>query len=308
MTLGIKVGPDKQSFLDLSQTNAPFAEVWFNIARADEYTELFAELKRRHMQVGLHFWGALADGTWTNIAYPDGTVIEASMNLIRQTIDIAATNHFQYVNVHPGCAAKISIDIEKGATHVLSKPISWDLATKTFLSCARTLDHYARRQNVVMTFETVPIRCLDEWYTGLSRNDSVHVQNIYELPLESVVTASESGLWVANDFGHTAANVITENFREVWKYLKKITSQLAPKTRLIHLNFVTPPFNGTDFHDYLDNPLMETDQAVPNKKQMIELLRLFTGRDDVWILVEPNGRHAENYFLAQKIVEESLQN
>ncbi len=39
MILGIKVGPRKQSFLDLELTRAPFAEVWFNINRADEYNE-----------------------------------------------------------------------------------------------------------------------------------------------------------------------------------------------------------------------------------------------------------------------------
>ena len=47
MTLGIKIGLQKQSFLDLTQTQAPFAEVWFNVSQTDEYTALFDKLKER---------------------------------------------------------------------------------------------------------------------------------------------------------------------------------------------------------------------------------------------------------------------
>lgn len=123
MTLGIKVGPDKQSFLDVAQTNAPFTEVWFNIARADEYTELFGELKRRKMQVGLHFWGALPDGTRTNIAYPDPYLINESLSMMKKTIDIAAYHQFQYVNIHPGCAARVGIDFDTKRMDLRSIPM-----------------------------------------------------------------------------------------------------------------------------------------------------------------------------------------
>ena len=30
-----------------------------------------------------------------------------------KTIDIAAQHNFQYVNIHPGCAARVGIDFEK---------------------------------------------------------------------------------------------------------------------------------------------------------------------------------------------------
>src|SRR3989344_5773564 len=105
MILGIKVGPNKNSFLDLELTGAPFAEVWFNINRADEYTELFAELKRRKMQVGLHFWGILDGGISASFGYPDQFVLDNSAALVKETIDIAARNTFQYVNIHPGSRA-----------------------------------------------------------------------------------------------------------------------------------------------------------------------------------------------------------
>lgn len=308
MILGIKVGPQKQSFLDLERTNAPFAEVWFDVNRADRYTELFDAMKRRNMQVGLHFWGALADGTMANIAYPNTELINDSVALVQKTIDIAARENFQYVNMHPGCAANVAIELTMGANRVLSEPMSMEQATEIFLSYAMQLNDYAVSRGIVLTFETVPIRCLDEWFTGLSRDDDNHVQNIYELPAEAIVAAAQKGLWVANDFGHTGANVITENPKVIWTYLKKVTQQLVSKTRLVHLNITVPPYNGTDAHDDLDNPFMETDQGVPNRAQMIELLQLFKNRHDVWVLVEPKSDHVKNYFLAQKILEEALGN
>lgn len=39
---------------------------------------------------------------------------------------------------------------------------------------------------------------------------------------------------------------------------------------------------------------------------MKELLRMFKDRNDVYILVEPNGRHAENYTIAKRMID-SLQ-
>ncbi|MEK9143959.1 MAG: TIM barrel protein [Patescibacteria group bacterium] len=300
MILGIKVGPDKQSFLDLAQTRAPFAEVWFNVNRADDYNELFAELKRRKMQVGLHFWGALPDGTYANIAYPDNAVLNQSLAIMKQTIDIAAQNGFQYVNIHPGSRAIVAVDLLKVQFRLKSKPV--DLAVSAALCIENSLDlhRYAARKGVIFTVETVPNRITND-----SRQNPV---NIYELPISVIEELARTGIPIANDFEHTASNVIMDNPDDVWRHVKEKTMFLAPYTRLIHLGFTVPPYNGTDFHDHLDNPLLETNQAVPNKQQMIELLKLFKNRDDVWILVEPNGRHVENYFLAQKILEEALQN
>lgn len=301
MILGIKVGPQRQSFLYLEQTNAPFAEVWFNVSRADEYTELFDELKRRKMQVGLHFWGALADGTWTNLAYQDATLINESLAMIQKTIDIAAQNAFQYVNIHPGCAARVGIDFDATCMELRSAPIPFEQATLLFVENARKLHQYSRDRGVVFTVETVPSRVVIGWYDDAARNDPKKIMNVYELPVESVEAAAHAGLWVANDFGHTAA-IPSERPEDIWFHLREKTRAMAAQTRLIHLGFLTPPFNGTDFHNTLSNPLMDTNQAIPNKKQMLELLKLFKNRGDVWILTEPNGRHVENYFLAQKIL------
>ena len=306
MILGIKVGPDKNSFLDLEQTNAPFAEVWFNINRADDYNELFAVLKRRKIQVGLHFWGILNDGICAGFGYPDKPILDQSAMLVKKTIDIAAQNAFQYVNIHPGSRAIVKMDLDRMDYPYVSKPVPLPQAQAIFLEHVIILDQYAKSRNVVLTVETVSTRVQKtDWHNPISRLNPI---DSYQLPVASIQAAAENGISIANDFGHTAASVITNNPEKIWNFLQEKTVVLAPYTRLIHLGYTVPPYNGTDFHDHLDNPLFQTNQAIPNKQQMIELLKLFGKRDDVWILIEPNGRHAENYFLAQKILEEALQN
>ena len=306
MILGIKVGPNKNSFLDLELTGAPFAEVWFNINRADDYNELFAVLKRRKIQVGLHFWGILNDGICAGFGYPDKPILDQSAMLVKKTIDIAAQNAFQYVNIHPGSRAIVKMDLDRMDYPYVSKPVPLPQAQAIFLEHVIILDQYAKSRNVVLTVETVSTRVQKtDWHNPISRLNPI---DSYQLPVASIQAAAENGISIANDFGHTAASVITNNPEKIWNFLQEKTVVLAPYTRLIHLGYTVPPYNGTDFHDHLDNPLFQTNQAIPNKQQMIELLKLFGKRDDVWILIEPNGRHAENYFLAQKILEEALQN
>ncbi len=306
MTLGIKVGPDKNSFHDLEQTNAPFAEVWFNINRADEYNELFAELKRRKMQVGLHFWGTLDGGISAGFGYPDQAILEASATLVKKTIDTAAANKFQYVNIHPGSRAIVKMDLDRMDYPYVSKPVSLPQAQAIFLEHGTSLHQHAMDRGIVLTVETVSrLVPKADWYNPASR---LKPFDIYQLPVASVQAAAARGIVVANDFVHTATDPVSDNPQNIWRFLLSTTQMMAPTTRLIHLGFLVPPFNGTDNHDTLENPVFETDQALPNKQQTIKLLKLFGNRNDVWILVEPNGRHAENYFLAQKILEETLQN
>lgn len=305
MILGIKVGPRRQSFLDLEQTNTPFAEVWFDISRANEYTELFDELKRRQMQVGLHFWGVLDGGISAGFGYPNRSVLNGSAALVKQTIDIAAHNAFNYVNIHPGSRAIVKIDLDGMDYPYVSDPIPLPQAQTIFLEEITKLNRYAVDRGVVLTVETLS-RLLPktDWYNPASRLKPL---DIYQLPVASVRAAGACGIAVANDFVHTATDTTSTDPREIWRHLHSATQSLAPTTRLIHLGFLVPPYNGTDNHDTLDNPVLETDHALPNKLQMVELLKIFQNRDDVWILVEPNGRHTENYFLAKKILAEALQ-
>ncbi|OGG11469.1 hypothetical protein A2Z00_02895 [Candidatus Gottesmanbacteria bacterium RBG_13_45_10] len=302
MKLGIKVNADKASIDRLNETNPAHAEVWFNVNEAKSYTELFDELKLRNMDVGLHFWGTLEGSISPNIAYPDDDLIQKSMDLMRQSIDIAAVNHFQYVNIHPGAQTKSKVNYSQERYDVISAPVDIDKSIPLFLENAKQLSSYAQEKNVVFTVETVPARITQGWYDAQAR---LQPKNMYELPVSAIVQAASQGLTVANDFCHTAANVRADNPNEVWEFLLATTKTLVPKTRVIHLGFVVPPYNGTDLHDSLDNPVLDTDFAVPNKRHMIDLLELFQNRDDIWILVEPKSDHVENYFLAREILQKA---
>lgn len=302
MKLGIKVNADNESFDRLSGAHPALAEVWFNINEKERYTALFDELKRRNCDVGLHFWGMCNDGISPNIAYPDGAILAQSMDLMRQTIDVAAEHGFSYVNIHPGAAALSKINYQKQRCNLISNPVDMDASIRLFLKNVKTLHTYAKSKNVILTVETVPIRITDGWYDAKAR---LIPKDIYELPPTAIVQAANAGLWVANDFSHTAAGVITENPDVVWTYLRGITMSLAPQTRLIHIGFAMPPYNGTDNHDMLDNPILHTAHAVPNIHQLKDLLKLFINRDDVWILAEPKEGHVKNYFLVKKLLEQT---
>jgi len=210
------------------------------------------------------------------------------------------------VNIHPGSRAIVKLDLDTMDYPYVSEPIPILQAQEIYLEHVTKLHQYAKDHGIVLTVETVSrLVTKTDWYNPASR---LKPFDIYQLPVSSVQAAAAAGIAVANDFVHTATDPVSDNPQDIWKFLYDTTQTLAAATRLIHLGFLVPPYNGTDFHDHLDNPLFQTNQAIPNKHQMIELLKLFGNRDDVWILVEPNGRHVENYFLAQKILEETLRN
>lgn len=111
---------------------------------------------------------------------------------------------------------------------------------------------------------------------------------------------ADHGQLMANDFGHTAANIAGSNQDLMWPGLSQYTQILAPKTKLLHINTVGPPFNGTDSHHGI---LAEDWQhgAFPNEDQLKSLLTLFKGRDDVWAVPEPqDNAMIANYLALQK--------
>jgi hypothetical protein len=123
--------------------------------------------------------------------------------------------------------------------------------------------------------------------------------------MTTLMKAIANNAWFANDFGHTAANCVSDSTKDIWAMLYDVSKTYASKTKLIHIGFLAPPFNGTDFHDHMDNPLLETNQAVPNNQQLIDLFKLFPDRDDVYALVEPMNDHVKNFFLAKTLLEQA---
>lgn len=299
MKLGIKVNADARSYDRLSGADPALAEVWFNANDPDRYTELFAELTLRKCDVGLHFWGTVNGQTLPSLSYPDADIITESLTLMKRTIDIAEKHNFQYVNIHPGSSALLSVDFQNERYDIQKPSGDLDDAIQRFLTNAGELHSYAQKKGIVFTAETVPLRITDGWYQAAARSNP---KQVHELPIAAIVQAASAGIPIANDFCHTAASIITDDESSVWRFVYGMTELLAPMTRLIHIGFIMPPFNGTDNHDQLDNPILDTSAAVPNTNQLIELLKLFPNRDDVWILAEPSQDHVKNY----KIVEQLL--
>jgi hypothetical protein len=301
MKLGIKVGPQKQSINDLERTKAPFAEVWFQIDKKDAYDDIFSYLTKQNIDTGLHFWGLTHDGFLPSIAYNDQEFLQESVDLIRQTIDIAATNNFSYVTMHPGNRAKIRADFQTHVFTIASDPVETKTVEHQFLENIHDLSLYGRKKNVILIVETVPLNVVKPW----DGNRKTQTYPMYELPLETFQKGALQGIAIANDFGHTAGNYISDSSEDIFTLLKKQTVALVPYTKLLHITFLVPPYNGTDFHSQLDDPILKTNDAVPNKHQMIELLQLFENRNDMWALAEPNGQHPKNYFLAQKLLADA---
>ena len=194
----------------------------------------------------------------------------------------------------------MNIDTDFINVSVASKPADLTVCTQTFLTHITELHEYATRRGIILTIETVPLMEIPRWNIGRGNGKII---NPYRLPIDVSIELGRRRFAVANDFGHTASNIISDDRDAVWQFLYDTTKTLAPATRLIHFSFIVPPYNGTDFHDTLENPVLDSAAAIPNKKQMPELLQLFKNRDDIWILVEPKTDHIKNYFLARGILQ-----
>lgn len=295
----MKVSSDRNSAQEVTATRPQMVEVWYNATRPDDYSNLFAFLKRQPLDTGLHYWGVLPNGLLTNIAYPDPNIWKPSLALIRATIDTAARNHFSYVNIHTDMRALLNVNFSSMQISVASKPAQTGICIRTYLENVASIKTYAEGRGIVLTVETIPQRDTTSWKLNRDRRDAV---DLYQLPIDVQLELAARRFAIANDFAHTACNVISEDRGAVWRFLYDTTKTLAAATRLIHFGFIIPPYNGVDFHDSLDNQVLNSVNAIPNKKQMMELLKLFDNRDDVWILVEPKADHVKNYFLAKKIL------
>lgn len=300
MKLGIKVGPQAQAIRNLLMARPEFVEVWYNANRPNDYADLFAAIRTTNTQAGLHFWGGIADGSMASISNPEGSVIDESMTIMRQTIDTAAANGYAYVNIHPGPRARVVMDFDTQTFRTLTAPADADLCTPVFVRNALELTAYAKARGVVLTVETVPLRSMDNWMGTAGRDTAV--VDIHEMPITAVIAAADAGVAIANDFGHTAAAILSDDRDAIAEFVFRMTDRLFAATRLLHIGFIEPPYNGTDFHDSLDNPVFDTKRSIPDKSEMLALIKTFKPRDDVWALVEPRDDHVGNYKLAADLI------
>ena len=214
-------------------------------------------------------------------------------------IDIAKENKAGYVVYHSSMSLKNRIDHKVGRIIPLKQIASEQEASEIFTERALKLHRYAQDNNVQLLLETTPLYDLSEWFSQKGRLNRLFIG---KLPMSVVEKLTRAGIAVANDFEHTACNYPDHNHNETFDYLYKKTQELAAQTRLLHLGYLIPPYNGTDYHGSLSNPEFETDKALPNKQEMIRLFKLFKNHKQLWIIPEPQTDHIGSYKIASNLL------
>lgn len=305
MKLGIKVGLKSDWKADLLATRPDFCEIWFDSRQIEQYNDLFAFLKKDGIPAGIHFWGAIPDGTLANLAYPNSGVLVASRKLVRQTIETAAKQQTLYVNLHP-CGTLLGyVDFTKEIFTPYSQKVPLIRALPLLEESLMQLIDYAQSLGVVLTVESVPRLALgNPWQGKLGRLHPVDWGEFAVYEIEYLFQKIPH-LYFANDIGHSASNIISNDRTAVKDTVFNIARRLASKTKLLHVSYIIPPYNGTDYHGCLYYDEFSTDAAVPNRSEMVELLKLFVNRDDVFALVEPEKDHVRNFQTLQHLVNET---
>lgn len=294
---GVKIGPRPGWLETLNKTNAKYCEIWFSIDDPiEKYNDIFLQIKERSIHAGLHFWGLLDGSIMPNIGYPDEHIWKPSLERIKQTILLAAKHQFEYVNIHVGNAGLEKMQIEPDGiytNHIEGSEVSCTSTQETFKRNVLILHEFSQEKHVNLIIETVPP--MDPSFGRdikgrLNPHKTYALSNLY---LEQL--AKEHNLFINNDISHTVSEFPeTTDRTKLWLYLLDRTTAMLPYTKLVHMNTVCEPFNGTDSHD----GILETDfdkNVFPNKQQVLTLLSLFEKQQNIWVINEPNEKFIENY-------------
>lgn len=301
MLPGIKIGLN--NWKKIVSNYKPLAcEVWFRIDWADRYQEMFSHLVKEQIPTGLHFWGMLPEGVMPNFAFPDPNIRNSSILLVKNTIDIAAENNFRYVNIHPGSYQLTKINLDRSYFRpIKGKETTHSTGNKILLENINELHEYAMKRNVLLTVETVPSREPLHWRDFTKGR--LHTQNVKNVPVSVVEKLAKKGFYICNDICHTAMDEISDDRNFLFDTLFNKSKRLSSQTKLVHVNTMIPPFNGTDAHFGLRKEDFENN-VFPSRDQFKKLLYLFLNRKDVWLIPEPYSHHIENTKALIKLLEE----
>lgn len=294
MNIGFKTGPKNwESEGRALAAEAAVCEVWFDVRRDKEYREMLAELAHQEVRVGLHHWG-LVDGKYkTNLATNVRNVREATIEQIKRTIDRGADIDCGYVNAHPGARWLEEQQFSPWRQKLVpGSETEAKEARELFLMAVEELQTYAADRGVLLTMETLPAR---EVKFGHGQRDAVYDPG--NMSLEVLEEMVQSGGWLANDITHTIGQLaVQENDRAFMRQeLLAFSRRVAEGTRVLHVNTVSPPFNGTDSHDGITPE--DFDRGVfPDSSEVRDWLAVFSGRGDVFVIPEPqDGTAIDNY-------------
>ena len=301
MIAGIKIGPRNWKEI-LSSYSPSCCEVWFRADRVSLYEAMFSELRERCIPTGLHFWGILPGGIQPNFAFPDEDVRKPSLALVKACIDVASEHDFTYVNIHPGSYRLSRVNLDR----LFMRPIQGrettpDAGNLVLAENMQELSEYAQKCGVLFLVETIPARepmHFRDLTSGRRRS-----QDMRNVPVSELVKLTQQGFFVCNDFCHTTMDIISDDREFLFRELFRKTKRLAPQTKLVHLNTLPPPFNGTDGHLGIRRQDF-TEDVFPTREQIKQLLSLFVDRDDVWVIPEPFSDHVDNTTALEELLEE----
>lgn len=301
MQVGFKTGPktwDEGKKIIL-EDRPGLCEVWFRIDKSSEYEDMVAFLRRHEVQIGLHHWGLAAKKYKTNLATNNEEIRQETLAQIKETIDIAADIEGVYVNAHPGAAQVEKVDLDAGRQEpVAGEQTDPEESAALFLAAAEELQVYANEKNVLFTLETMIAK--EKYVEG----DQTRLFDPQPVPLAVMGTLGSRNNWLANDISHTLASLGAweADAARCWELFMAFTRHAAPFTRLLHINTLMLPFNGTDSHD----GIMRDDfvnGVFPNRQQLIEALTLFRSRPDVFVIPEPHSHMQDNWRALQDLVK-----
>lgn len=284
----------------LEAAHPSFVEVYFRVDKIPEYAEMFDYLKTHNIKFGLHFWGVLKNGIEPNLLSRHKWIQNQSVMLMQAAIKVAAEHKCVYVNVHPGALKERILDLDKSSFAMADLPeTELETGRKNLLENALRLKKIAGKYGVLFIYETLPTNSPVNWFAARGPNNMIIAK---QCPIEFYEDLMKEGYFLANDFGHTACGVVSDARETVINHLINWTKKVAPATKLIHCNSTLPPFDGVDTHLGL-LPVDFAKSPLPNREELIELLKIFKNRDDVYILNEPDEKHVENYFELKKLLD-----
>jgi len=296
---GIKIGPrDWQDKIDLSQ--AKLFEVWFRVDKPGWYADMFKYLKSKNVAVGLHFWGMTADEHEPNLAYP-GQGRDESIEMVANCLKIASRENCRYVNIHAGNCIRLKLDLNH---ETLSPDKSYDeiplvKAEKLQKESLHQLNQYAKSLDITLLVETLPAKVATGSWSDPASRLTPHDQ--HSIPSLTLFKRGQEGIGITNDICHTFGEHFDQDPQVLWDYCWQTTIKLAPFTRLLHLNTVIPPYNGTDSHHGITPEDFKLAGVMPRLSQLMDILAYFNAiPEPVWAINEPSNDHLGNYHHLQQ--------
>lgn len=306
MKAGIKVGP-LDGIEILKKTKAEYCEIWFRLDWYKKYTPLFDYCRRNNINFGLHFWAMTSDGFFPSLLNLNNKTVNETYTLIKQTIRIAGRINAKYVCFHPESYRSVLLDLNKKKIRVIN-PNSLLNRKKSFNQLIYLLEKirdYGLKKRVTPFIETVP-KYMPADFSNLQKS-GIKLEKSEGLETEKFFQLAEMGFPICLDFGHTLAQLVTEDRKKLFNYLYLAAKKMKKTIGLIHVTTNKPPFIGVDSHHGILGEDFKK-KVIPNRKQLIQLLSLFVDKD-VWLIPEPAiEKMIANHFELKKIVEEIKRN